>query len=174
MENEPGVLFASQNTRGSSCDSGRVLIFDISIPGEGGPGQGASPSDESVWRTAHGGVQGGHIQGGRSVCTCRDTTLPGALQLCRTHPCRGGKTGLNFFSSSFYFLFLLPAFWCFTAKSHLLIRLFCLFVPLQLWTIISFVFNVNIVGHCSVVSRIIWWKNEKVNSNCLNVVYLSI
>lgn len=166
-KNEPGVLLASQNTRGSWCDDGRVLIFDVCIPGEGGTGQGASPSDESVRRTAHGGVQGGHIQGGRSVCTCRDTTLPGALQLCRTHPCRGGKTVFNFLSSSFYFLpsDALQQ----NLRIHLLILLFCLFVPLHLWTIISFVFSVNIVVHCSVASRIVvWWKNGRVNSKCLN------
>lgn len=73
-------------------DSGGDLISDVCIPGEGGAGERASSPDESVRRTAHGGVQGGYIQRGRSVLSRRDSTLPGALQLCRTHPCRGGKS----------------------------------------------------------------------------------
>lgn len=32
------------------------LIFDVCAPGEGGAGEGATPSDESVWRTAYGRV----------------------------------------------------------------------------------------------------------------------
>lgn len=65
--------------------------FAVCVPGESGPGERAGPSDESVWRTAHGSVQGRNVQGRRSVRSCRDSTLPGALQLCRTHQSCGGK-----------------------------------------------------------------------------------
>lgn len=65
--------------------------FAVCAPGEGDAGQRASPSDESVWRTAHGGVQGRNVQRRRSVRSRRDSTLPGALKLCRTHPSCGGK-----------------------------------------------------------------------------------
>lgn len=66
-----------------------MLLF--ALPGEGGAGQRAGPPDESVRRSAHGGLQGRDVPGGRSVCPCRDATLPGPLQLCRTHQSCGGK-----------------------------------------------------------------------------------
>lgn len=70
--------------------------FGICAPGEGGAGERAEPSDEPVWGTADGGVQRGNVQRGRSVGSCRDSTLPGALQLCRTHQSCGGKRTLRF------------------------------------------------------------------------------
>lgn len=66
------------------------MVF-VYQPGEGGAGERAEPSDESVWRTANGGVQGGDVERRRSVSSCRDSTLPGALQLCGTHKSCGGK-----------------------------------------------------------------------------------
>lgn len=73
----------------------RVFKFAACVPGEGGAGEGAGPLDESVWRKAHGGVQGRNVQRWRSVRSSWDSTLPGALQLCRRHAsCRGERKHL--------------------------------------------------------------------------------
>jgi len=63
-------------------------------PGEGDPRQGAGSHDEPVCRETHGGLQGGHLQGRGSECTCRDTPLPSAVQRGRPHAGHGGTVPL--------------------------------------------------------------------------------
>lgn len=87
----------------------RLILVFVYQPGASGAREGAEPSDEYIWRTANGGVQGRDVQRRRSVRSCRDSTLPGALQLCGTHKSCGGKRT----ATVIYFLILSLSEVCF-------------------------------------------------------------